>query len=56
MKRAHKTATTPTTEGTLNPNFRRMLAQAKIVGDSVVVTWSSDPSAQQKRRLASCFD
>lgn len=55
LKRAHETATTPTTEGTLNPNFRRMLAKAEVVGDSVVLTWSSDPTAQQKRRLRACF-
>jgi hypothetical protein len=56
LKRAHKAATSPTAAGTLNANFRRMLAKAEIVGDSVVLTWSSDPSAQQKRRLRACFD
>jgi hypothetical protein len=56
LKRAHATAASPTAEGTLNPNFRRMLAKAEVVGDSVVLTWSSDPSAQQKRRVRACFD
>jgi hypothetical protein len=55
-RRAHKTAATPATEGTLNPNFRRMLGKAEVVGDSVVLTWSSDPAPQQKRRLRACFD
>jgi hypothetical protein len=56
VERAHNTATAPTTEGTLNPNFRRMLGKAEIVGDSVVLTWSSDPTTRQKRRLRACFD
>jgi hypothetical protein len=55
LKRAHATAASPTAEGTLNPNFRRMLAKAQVVGDSVVLTWSSEPTKPQKRRLAACF-
>ncbi len=53
-KRARETART--TRVALNDNFRRMLAKAEVVGGSVVVTWSSDPTAKQKRHLAACFD
>ena len=55
-QRARRTARSAAGAATLNPNFRRMLAKAELVGASVVVTWSSDPTAQQKRRLRACFD
>jgi hypothetical protein len=56
LKRAHAAAASPTAEGTLNPNFRRMLAKAEVVSDSIVLTWSSQPTKQQKRRLRACFE
>jgi hypothetical protein len=40
----------------LNANFRNMLAQTALVGDSVLVGWSSPPTTRQKRRLAACFE
>jgi len=56
VTRAHVTARSASSTATLNPNFRRMLGRAAVVGDSAVLTWSSDPTAQQKRRLRACFD
>jgi hypothetical protein len=40
----------------LNANFRHMLAQSRVVGGATVVTWSSEPTSPQRRRLAACFD
>jgi hypothetical protein len=54
-RRDRRTATSMSSAATLNPNFRRMLARAKVVGRSVVVTWSSPPSKAQQRRLAACL-
>jgi hypothetical protein len=55
VSRARRTARSPSTQATLNANARRMLGKAEVVGDSVVLTWSSDPAPQQKRRLRACF-
>jgi len=33
----------------------RMLAQAERTGDTAVLTWSTPPTNQQKRRLKACF-
>ena len=54
LKRAHDAANGPTA-GTLAPNFRRQLAQAALLGKSVILTWSSPPTAKQKQRLAACL-
>jgi hypothetical protein len=56
VTRAHSTARSASAAATLNPNFRRMLGKAEVLGDSVVLTWSSDPAPQQKRRLRACFN
>jgi hypothetical protein len=56
VERAHDTAKNGATAGTLDPNFRRRLAKAALVGKSVVLTWSSPPTARQKERLAACFE
>ena len=55
LKRAHDTAKGPTA-GTLAPTFRRQLEQAALLGKSVVLTWSSPPTAKQQQRLAACFE
>ena len=34
---------------------QRMLAQADLAGDTAVLTWSTPPTTQQKRRLKACF-
>jgi hypothetical protein len=54
LNRAHATAK-GASAGTLAPNFRRQLQQAALLGESVVLTWSSPPTKNQKRRLAACF-
>jgi hypothetical protein len=57
LKRAHDAAKDGSTAaGTLAPNFRRQLEQAALLGKSVVLTWSSPPTAKQKQHLAACFD
>jgi len=57
LKRAHDAAKNGSAAGgTLSPNFRRQLEQAALVGTSVVLTWSSQPTAKQKQRLAACFE
>ena len=56
LERAHETAKNGPTTGALDPNFRRRLAEAALVGTSVVMTWSSPPTAGQKQRLAACFE
>jgi len=57
LKRAHDAAKNGSAAGaTLSPNFRRQLEQAALVGKSVVLTWSSPPTAKQKQRVAACFD
>jgi len=54
--RAHETAAKGPSAATLDPNFRRRLATAALVGKSVVLTWSTPPTTKQKQRLTACFD
>jgi hypothetical protein len=57
LKRTHDAAKEGSSAaGALNANFRRMLAKAALVGDSVVLTWSSPPTTKQRQRLAACFE